>query len=738
MFGRPHPKLLFAVPLTFLVAACGGSEDQPAGSGGSGTGAVAGTAGTAGQSTGGSTNTGGSAGSGGQGNAGGSSAGSSGTGGSTGGSSGSGGSTAGTGGQAGTAGATGGSTTGGTAGSGAGGSAGSGGGTTLCTTDADCADDPAGAVCQVGTGQCVECLPSNDTCPPGQFCKASILHCASGCTDDSDCAGNTPHCKEATNSCAQCVIDEHCAPGEICSSGTCTQGCSDAQPCPDPNDTCCDHACHPLQTDLNHCGTCDTICPTYDNASTVCNTGTCEFGSCAQGFLDCNLDIADGCEANSANLLNGSCVCTPGEMRQCYNGTLTPAQMAQGTPNVGACQAGVQTCSVTGQGWEPCVGQVFPESEGCDTNLDLDCDGIGGNAKDIDGDGWTKCQGDCCETTSECSVPTEVNPGAFELVGDGVDNDCDITTSDVTAPAPCSSAAKFATISPTDLANAMDICQTTTANPPKEQKKWGLISAEFLYANLTAPSVARLADMQNKQTAVMAAFGTGGIIPQKGGTLAGLSTGMMRDQDDLGYAAPNGGTSFTDSGILPPAAYLAAHGGNLPSSAGCSGTCSAGSGANDSVALRLTMRVPTNAKSFKYDLKFLSAEYWTYQCSTFNDFYLTQYQSNAAGIPADKNIAFDSMNNPISVNNGFFDVCVAKGCNLCPQGNGELAGTGLQVSNTGGATKWLTNSAPVVPGETITLTFMIFDVTDHILDSDVLLDNFRWDVNPASVGTVEK
>jgi hypothetical protein len=89
------------------------------------------------------------------------------------------------------------------------------------------------------------------------------------------------------------------------------------------------------------------------------------------------------------------------------------------------------------------------------------------------------------------------------------------------------------------------------------------------------------------------------------------------------------------------------------------------------------------------------------------------------------------------VNNGFFQVCVPKGgiCGACPFGNSELALTGMQLNNTGGGTTWLTTDAPVLPGETITLDLMIFDVSDHLLDSLTLLDNFRWNVQTAVVGT---
>ncbi len=47
------------------------------------------------------------------------------------------------------------------------------------------------------------------------------------------------------------------------------------------------------------------------------------------------------------------------------------------------------------------------------------------------------------------------------------------------------------------------------------------------------------------------------------------------------------------------------------------------------------------------------------------------------------------------------------------------------VADAGG-TAWLTTEAPVVPGETIVLDFLIWDTGDSELDSLVLLDNFRW------------
>jgi hypothetical protein len=215
--------------------------------------------------------------------------------------------------------------------------------------------------------------------------------------------------------------------------------------------------------------------------------------------------------------------------------------------------------------------------------------------------------------------------------------------------------------------------------------------------------------------------------------MAGISTGPMRDQTDAGYVAPQIGTDFFHT-HQPPAAYLAAHGGALPASASCNGTCPAGVGANDSVNIRMTIRVPTNVQSFNYKFKFYTAEYPEWTCTIYNDFYLALVQSGAPGLPADRNISFDALGNPFSVNNGFFQVCSPFGCYSCPSGTAELNGTGMQ-GNVGGGSEWLITTSPIVPGETMVLELMTFDVSDGIYDSLVLLDDFRWDVNPAGVGT---
>jgi len=672
----------------------------------------------------------------------------------------------------------------GTAGAGAGGMAGAAGADAgadasdapaPCSADSDCQGNSGGPVCDLTTGDCVACTPSNDVCAAGTYCDSTntcVAGCASnagcagnsngnvcdtashtcvGCLTSSDCAGNTNGdvvcdtssqtcvgcltngdcagntsgnlvCDTSTSTCVTCVADDDCAAGSICSSNACVPGCTVTHACPSGS-TCCNSACVDIQTDVANCGGCGSACAPVANATVSCQTGACQF-TCNPSFADCDGSVSNGCE-----YVGTSCLCLPGAVQNCYDGP--PA-----TLGIGECKGGTQTCDSTGTAWGPCNGEVVPlPSEICNNGKDDDCDGTTDIAPDTDGDGWTACNGDCCETINCATNPAMVNPGALEVAGDSVDNDCDgVVDNPVTTV--CSTGQKFTGVTALDVAHAMDICKTTTSNPPLPSKQWGLISATQLHADGSAVNTT---EAQSKQTSVTNLFGSS-ITPKKNSTLAVISSGMARDANDPGWVLPISGTALTSSitfpGGPPLSTYLAQHGGNLlPGHCGAT-TCPVGTGAYDSIDIRLVVRVPTNALGFSYDFRFFSAEYQTYQCTTFNDYFLALLTSGAAGLPADHNISFDANNNPVSVNNGFFQDCGGNGknCNTCPYGTSALVGTGFDQVN-GGATEWLTTDAPVVPGETMTIHLMVFDVSDHIYDTLVLLDNFRWSITPVNVGT---
>lgn len=438
--------------------------------------------------------------------------------------------------------------------------------------------------------------------------------------------------------------------------------------------------------------------------------------------------------------------CQPGEQMPCYAGP-------EGTEGVGACAAGVRTCGPDGSGYGACEGAVEPVAEACANQVDDDCDGETDEDTDADGDGWGVCTGDCCDAEGgSCFGPALVNPGAYEFVGNKVDDDCDGDTDE--AAATCDEALASDSADPLDYARALDLCQFTVEAPPDpKDRSWGVISARFSLANgmgLPAP----------ESRAIRPGFGDA-IKPQKNARMAVLSSGHAADSNDTKppFAAFEQGTKMGTSSGLPPV-WWAKIGGKLPNPPGCNAPMVPA--ANDPIMLTLRVRVPTNAKSFAAKMYFFSAEYPEYVCSQYNDFFVALIDSKAAGNPADTNVAiFDDGQTkwPIGVNlvkvaQGLFTQC-QNGSVGCKSGvpptnyagctaTAQLKGTGFDLLDmdvcspnqtmVGGGTGWLTLRGNVSPGEVMELSLAIWDSGGFIFDSLVLLDAWEWSVDPAMPG----
>jgi hypothetical protein len=515
-----------------------------------------------------------------------------------------------------------------------------------------------------------------------------------------------------------------------------------------------------LSNDVANCGSCGNICPSLDQAEVVCNAGQCEFDKCKEGFADCNNNTNDGCEWD---LAQGPCSCKPGESIACYTGP-------PGTQGKGVCADGVSACLPDGSGYGPCGGQVLPGFDWCGDQLDNDCDGTKDNPPDIDNDGWNICEGDCCDSTVECGSPELVNPGAFEVAGNMLDDDCDGIQDN--ALGSCDAGIVSNETDPMKFAKAIDLCATTTANPSDPKlRNWGVISAGF--------KLAQGGGKYNKDShAVRAGFGNN-ITALGGSNLAILSTGVAaaqqapHNQSPAWQAFQLGADMGTNSKM--PTDWLNANNMVPPNAPGCP---QPDTKANDSIMLELSVRVPTNAKSFSFNTFFFSSEYPEWVCSPFNDFFLALLDSKFVPGPGqdpnpkDKNIAVYNAGGgkvyPLGVNlahgnTGLFKQCEngLTGCNtLATQGNVTscqgvqlLAGTGFDIpkapsftgskcccgSNdlSGGGTGWLKASGNVVPGEVIKLRFVIWDTGDQYLDSLVLLDNFQWSLDASTPGVSE-
>jgi hypothetical protein len=275
------------------------------------------------------------------------------------------------------------------------------------------------------------------------------------------------------------------------------------------------------------------------------------------------------------------------------------------------------------------------------------------------------------------------------------------------------------------FAKALGLCEAASG-----AKGWGLVSATYTKGfNQTASPRAQ-------QHGILSKFGNV-IKPREGSNLGVLSTGFAREFDG------NKGTeSFKDG-----AASLATAGGSVPPGfPKPADGCEQDNTTNDVIDVKLVIKAPPNATGFKFDFNFYSSEWPEYVCSPFNDSFIAYLTAQGFNGGKADNVSFDSKKNPVSVNNGFFDRCTPNaetGCAgsgktataACPGGPSELGGTGFgimgsfcgtQKTTSGGATGWLTSSAPVNPNETFTLEFMIWNTGDESLDSSVLLDNFRW------------
>jgi hypothetical protein len=358
---------------------------------------------------------------------------------------------------------------------------------------------------------------------------------------------------------------------------------------------------------------------------------------------------------------------------------------------------------------------------------------------DMDGDGWSPNEGDC----NDCNP--YVNPGAVDFpqaIGPdggllpGVDYDCSGTFD---PPTPCDQGLALDDVDANDGAKAIELCQTTTANPPLPQKTWGVISAQYVRAN--GVTYANPGD----QVGIESAWGPN-VAVRAGANMLVLSSGHARTS-----AQPEacGSNSCVDEGegTAPP---------GFPQD---NPSCPPSEDIYDDVALEVSLRVPTNASGYSFGLKFYSMEYPYWVCDSYNDQFIALVNPAPTG-SINGNISFDSLHNPVSVNLGFFSVCdptqvsqYAFDCqsNLgtcqsppnpyCPSGTLQLSGTGFDIWDEAyggaGATDWLVTQAPTpaTPGSVITIRFAIWDTGDDNFDSTVLLDGFKWIQNPVSVST---
>jgi hypothetical protein len=342
---------------------------------------------------------------------------------------------------------------------------------------------------------------------------------------------------------------------------------------------------------------------------------------------------------------------------------------------------------------------------------------------DFDADGYSQMDGDC----NDCD--SNVSPNAIEVPteddGTPVDEDCDRTIDEDDVYVPCDEGIALDEMDPMIAVKAVDMCKVSTG-----EHDWGVMEANWVLPDGSAVPLAYALPFHLGH-GVMAEFGHV-IRTRQGERMLALSSGTARQPSDPGYQDV---ADFDKQ-------YESGHPLGFPKEApSCPGTITGEP--HDAAGIEVKLRTPSNAHGIKFSFDFFTYEWPDYVCSQFNDFFVALLEPFPA-MQMDGNISYDTMGNPVSVNNAFVEVCgcpgnppaacIAGGKSFaCSLGDLELLGTGFGFDmgdEDHASTSWLTTQAPVEPSSEISLRFATYDSGDGQLDSTTLIDDFRWIAKP--------
>jgi hypothetical protein len=216
-----------------------------------------------------------------------------------------------------------------------------------------------------------------------------------------DCTGKVCGDDGCGGSCGNCTLPETCQ-----SDGTCL---------------CIPNCTGKVCGDDDGCGgLCDGDCPIKYQASSLCNSGICDY-TCYSGYGDCNYDISDGCETDTSmdNTNCGICgnncpfpaLCQSGECKltslciggiyicqndsNCTGGQICKSGVCS-CPNGTSCNNGTNSCEPS-----PCIpdcaGKCGGVSDGCTGTCSASC---GSSSSSSSGTGGPVIKTPDCELNS--------------------------------------------------------------------------------------------------------------------------------------------------------------------------------------------------------------------------------------------------------------------------------------------------------------------------------------------------